>query len=166
MSKRGLFTDTVVHCPDDSSEGNNKMVQFSVHFVIVGSQSEFFRRKVSFEDKARGANRKGVISVKLDIPASAFAVIRDYMYTSEPIIPPEHIETLLRGADFLGLDGLFRICILALISNPLDERAIDLCDRFNHKIPEEAKKYFVDYQAWAERERTTKLPRTHSRWPI
>ena len=87
-----------------------------------------------------------------DIPASAFAVIRDFMYTGKGCKKMEDVSGVLLGADFLGIEQLFQATLHHLIYNPFCKEAIDICDNFNN-IPADVKNYVMNFQALWEQER-------------
>ena len=83
-----------------------------------------------------------------DIPASAFAVIRDFMYTG---------KGYMLGADFLGIEQLFQATLHHLIYNPFRKEVIDICNNFNN-VPADVKNFVMNFQAWWEQERKDLLP--------
>lgn len=157
MSKEGQNTDLECRCPDDSNgNGSGNKISFHVHIVIVSSHSDFFRSMVSYQDRAgnvlRGYSEQGGNSVaELNIPATAFAFIRDFMYTWNCEIPSEHLRDVMCGAHFLGIKPLFRSTVMDLVRSPWHNEALNLCDKFTDDIPEEVKTYIVHYRAWEAR---------------
>jgi len=111
MSKAGLYTDMEVRCLDDSGATCDK-ISFHVHVVIICSMSYYFQSMMSLNGISgcdpHKYNEKGEVIVDLnDIPASAFAAIRDFMYTGRGCEKMEDVSGVLLGADFLRIEQLF-----------------------------------------------------------
>lgn len=157
MSKAGLYTDIEVRCPDDSSANSGK-ISFRLHRAIVCSKSDYFQSMMSFNGISgrdrREYNEQGEVIVDLDdIPASAFVVIRDFLYTGKGCTKMEQVSGVLIGADFLGIEHLFQSTLKDLIYNPFREEAIEICNSFSNIIPADVKNYVMNFQTWSEQMR-------------
>ena len=164
MCKDDKYTDLIARCPQ-GNRTTGETIDIPLHRLVALSNSEYFRAVVSLQENATlllsGENKPPNVErqvVVVDTPAEIFLDIREHMYTSTCIIHKDRVYDLMCAAHMLGMTQLFNDTVHWFKRDPLHPKAILVCGLFSDFIPEEIKRYIVDYHQWRDRLELSALP--------